>query len=140
MTAVNSGQELVDTYIDLEGSVTKFEEDMIQEFEMFAVDIVNSLQKELNSEKYEVYMSEIENETNNIIGVYDLENGDEYFLLIYPLGMNSALSDKLQLFEENVIDKFNLDITVFEDMIDFHETDYSNALNIFSDLYDLIYK
>lgn len=140
MTIVNSGQELVDRYIDLEGSVTKFEEDMIQEFEMFAVDIVNSLQKELNSEKYEVYMSEVENETNNTIGVYDLENGDEYVLLTYPLGMNSALSDKLQLFEENIVEKFNLNITVFEDMIDFYETDYSNALNIFSDLYDLIYK
>lgn len=140
MTAVNSSQELVDTYIDLEGSVTKFEEDMIQEFEIFAVDIVNSLQKELNSEKYEVYMSEVENETSNTIGVYDLENGDDYVLLIYPLGMNSALSDKLQLFEENIIEKLNLDITVFEDMIDFHETDYNNALNIFSDLYDLIYK
>lgn len=140
MAAINSGQELVDTYIDLEGSVTKFEEDMIQEFEMFAVDVVNSLQKELNLEKYEVYMSEVENETNNTIGVYDLENGDEYVLLIYPLGMNSALNDNLQLFEENIIEKFNLDITVFEDMIDFHETDYNNALNIFSDLYDLIYR
>lgn len=140
MTTVNNAQELVDTYIDLEGSVTKFEEDMIQEFEMLVVDIVNTLQKELDLEKYEVYMSEVDNEANNIIGVYDLENGDEYTLLIYPLGMNSALSDKLQLFEENITEKFNLDITVFEDMINFHETDYSNSLNIFSDLYDLIYR
>lgn len=137
---MTKAQEIVGKHLNLDKSIYDFEEEMILEFQMYATDIVNYINENVDREQYVAYMKgTLPYNTEMEIGVYENEHSVEIPLFIYHVGYDVALKESL-LIDYDRIDEIGIQSDVFDNMIDFYENYYKPSVELFHNISELMSK
>ena len=137
---MTKAQEIVGKHLDLDESIYDFEKEMILEFQMYATDIVNYINENVDREQHVAYMKgTLPYNTEIEIGVYENEHGVEIPLFIYHVGYDVALKESLFI-DYDRIDEIGIQSDVFDDMIDFYENYYKPSVELFHNISELMSK
>lgn len=137
---MTKAQEIVGKHLNLDESIYDFEEEMILEFKMYAANIVNYINENVDREQHVAYMKgTLPYNTEIEIGVYENEHSVEIPLFIYHVGYDVALKESLFI-DYDRIDEIGIQSDVFDDMIDFYENYYKPSVELFHNISELMSK
>lgn len=137
---MTKAQEIVGKHLNLNEIIYDFEEEMNLEFQMYATDIVNYINENVDVEQYVAYMKgTLPYNTEMEIGVYENEHSVEIPLFIYHVGYDVALKESLFI-DYDRLDEIRIQPGIFDNMIDFYENYYKPSVELFHNISELMSK